>query len=80
MRTRILFLLLGLAALLGLLLALDPRESAERAVAVPLPAGLSSASLPRPMPAFDLPGINISSLQSGELLGKVIVLRFWATH
>jgi hypothetical protein len=32
------------------------------------------------MPAFDLPGINIPALQSGDLLGKVIVLRFWATH
>jgi hypothetical protein len=45
-----------------------------------LPAGLVSITPPKPMPGFTLPMIGQSALDSGTLRGKVVVLRFWATH
>ena len=46
----------------------------------PLPPGLTAVSPPKPVPAFTLPGVNRPTLQSDQLHGKVVVLRFWATH
>ena len=43
------------------------------------PAGLTDASPPTPMPAFQLPAVDGSTLSSTQLQGKVVVVRFWAT-
>ena len=45
-----------------------------------LPPGLTAVTPSKPMPTFSLPGVNRPTLQSDELRGKVVVLRFWATH
>jgi hypothetical protein len=46
----------------------------------PLPPGLTAVAPPKVMPGFTLAGINRPILQSDELRGKIVVLRFWATH
>jgi hypothetical protein len=51
-----------------------------RAQTPKLPAGLTAVSPAKPLPAFVLPGANQPTFNSQDLRGKVVVLRFWATH
>jgi hypothetical protein len=44
-----------------------------------LPAGLAAPSQRTPMPEFSVLGIDGTTLRSADLLGKVVVVRFWAT-
>ena len=44
-----------------------------------LPAGLAAPGQRTPMPEFSVSGIDGSTLRSADMLGKVVVVRFWAT-
>lgn len=43
------------------------------------PAGLTEVSPVTLMPVFQLPAMNGSTVNSSDLQGKVVVVRFWAT-
>jgi hypothetical protein len=45
----------------------------------PLPPGLAASGQPTPIPEFSAPGPNGTTMRSADLLGKVVVIRFWAT-
>lgn len=45
----------------------------------PLPEGLSAPRQPVHMPTFSLPGINGAAVRAGDLRGKVVIIRFWAS-
>jgi len=45
----------------------------------PVPGGLAAPSKATRLPAFDLPEINGAMVHAGELRGKVVIIRFWAT-
>jgi hypothetical protein len=74
------------AVTVSLILLLTSAVSCKQAVetghdqVVPLPSGLVAVTRPKPLPDFTLEGINRPNLPSAELLGSVVVLRFWATH
>ncbi len=67
-----LFLLLGGALAAGVV-------SANAADLPPVPGGLAAPSKATRLPAFDLPGINGAMVHAGDLRGKVVIVRFWAT-
>jgi len=78
---RTLNMLVCVAVLTGGAISLATGPLARAQAQTPtLPPGLTAVSPPKPLPAFSLPGVNGPTLQSGELKGKVVVLRFWATH
>jgi hypothetical protein len=70
---------LGLLVILGfgLVVGWAGRSWAKDALA--LPPGLTALSQPMPMPSFDLPSIDGTTVASASLRGKVAVVRFWAT-
>ena len=43
------------------------------------PTGLTAVEQRKAMPAFALPNLDGSIIRSGDLLGNVVILRFWAT-
>lgn len=43
------------------------------------PAGLTLLQERKAMPAFALPDLEGGTVRSGDLLGNVAILRFWAT-
>jgi hypothetical protein len=43
------------------------------------PPGLAAPTEPTSMPEFTVPGLNGTTIRSADLLGKVVVVRFWAT-
>jgi hypothetical protein len=43
------------------------------------PPGLAALSKPTPMPDFSVSGLAGTPIRSADLLGKVVVVRFWAT-
>ena len=49
------------------------------AAASSVPPGLVAASQPTPLPEFSLPGLSGTTIRSADLVGKVVVVRFWAT-
>ncbi len=51
------------------------RSSVQSAV----PAGLTALQERKAMPSFDLPGLDGRIVRSGDLIGNVAILRFWAT-
>jgi hypothetical protein len=63
-----------------LLLAMIVSATVASAQAPQPPAGLTAVSPAKPMPGFTLPGANQPMFASRDLRGKVVVLRFWATH
>jgi len=44
-----------------------------------LPAGLHAVQPPTDLPPFSLPDVDGRIVRSGDLLGNVLILRFWAT-
>lgn len=44
-----------------------------------LPGGLTAIQERKPMPAFSLAGLDRNTVHSGDFLGNVLLLRFWAT-
>lgn len=44
-----------------------------------LPANLSAPPQATPMPAFSFTDLRGGALQSSDMQGKVVVIRFWAT-
>ena len=80
MRFRRWYALVGLVLLLGFLFLTKNDDFAPVAATAFLPPDLVAVAPPGAMPAFSLPGIKRPDLSSNELLGKVVVLRFWATH
>jgi hypothetical protein len=54
-----------------------PAQAASEALA--LPEGLAAPAQPTPMPEFSVPGLGGTTIRSADLLGKVVVARFWAT-
>jgi hypothetical protein len=67
-----------LLSLMAIFIFNGPRAGATEAVATP-PPGLVTPSLSTPMPAFRLEAVNGTTVQATDLLGKVVVVRFWAT-
>ena len=68
--------LLSALAVCGALAVGTPASSAE----LPSPpAGLSAATKPAIMPAFELPTTAGSSARSASLRGQVVIVRFWAS-
>jgi hypothetical protein len=43
------------------------------------PSGLTVVQERKAMPAFGLPDLDGKIVRSGDLLGNVVILRFWAT-
>ena len=43
------------------------------------PAGLTAPAKPTRLPAFNLPTAAGGMVRSGELRGKVVIARFWAS-
>jgi len=43
------------------------------------PAGLTAVQERTAMPAFSLPNLDGRIVRSSDLLGNVVILRFWAT-
>ena len=68
-----------LMALVGFIVLLGRNAHSPSVKAEGYPPGLRAPSQPGPMPAFRLPGLDRPELDSSALLGKVVVLRFWAT-
>lgn len=69
---------------LGLLTSgiISPRDGmlARAAGEAPsLPAGLAAPGQRTSMPEFSVSGIDGTALRSAGVLGKVVVVRFWAT-
>ena len=67
-----------LLLLLGGLLTLHPLGLRAAEQPTP-PEGLAAPGQPMSMPAFELPDPNGGTVNSVELQGKVVVVRFWAT-
>jgi hypothetical protein len=44
-----------------------------------LPGGLTAIQERQAMPAFSLADLNGNTVHSGDFLGNVLLLRFWAT-
>jgi len=44
-----------------------------------VPKGLIAIQERKTMSAFSLPGLDGNIVRSGDLLGNVVLLRFWAT-
>ena len=44
-----------------------------------VPNGLIAIQERKTMPAFSLPNLDGNIVRSGDLLGNVVLLRFWAT-
>lgn len=44
-----------------------------------LPGGLTAIHERKPMPAFSLANLDGKTVRSGDFLGNVLILRFWAT-
>ncbi len=70
---RKLFVAMTLAA------ACAPYAAAAAEALPPLPPNLTAPPQPTAMPAFSLPAINGGTLQSSDMKGKVVVIRFWAS-
>jgi len=68
---------LTLLSLTAILLCNGPGARAAETIATP-PPGLVTPSLSAPMPAFRLEAVS-GTVQATDLLGKVVVVRFWAT-
>jgi cytochrome oxidase Cu insertion factor (SCO1/SenC/PrrC family) len=68
-----LLLIMGLALLLALTDGIVIGQPVE------LPMGLAEVKPAAPMPTFTLPDVNGGAFESSKLLGKVVVVRFWAT-
>lgn len=64
---------------LGTLLSLSSAVSHAAEKGLSPPPGLVTPSLSPAMPTFRLPTVNGTTVQSQDLLGKVVVVRFWAT-
>jgi hypothetical protein len=43
------------------------------------PGGLTAVQERKAMPAFSLPNLDGKIVRSDDLLGNVVILRFWAT-
>ena len=69
---------LTLLSLTAILLCHSPGARAAETVATP-PPGLVTPGLSAPMPAFRLEAVSGATVQATDLLGKVVVVRFWAT-
>ena len=44
-----------------------------------IPAGLHAVQPPTDLPPFSLPDVSGNTVRSSDLLGNVLILRFWAT-
>jgi cytochrome oxidase Cu insertion factor (SCO1/SenC/PrrC family) len=65
--------------MVGIALLLASTAGTATGEPVEPPMGLAAVKPAAPMPAFQLPGLNGSTLESSQLQGKVVVVRFWAT-
>jgi len=63
----------------GSLGVLSASCSVQRSVQSTVPAGLIAPQERKAMPSFDLPGLDGNHVRSGDLIGNVAILRFWAT-
>ena len=72
------YLWLILLSLMAMLIFNGPGVRAAETVATP-PPGLVTPSQSTPMPAFRLAAVGGTTVQATDLLGKVVVVRFWAT-
>jgi cytochrome oxidase Cu insertion factor (SCO1/SenC/PrrC family) len=70
---------IGMLALLTASLALGPLRAVAMSGDVSPPPGLTAVNPAVPLPAFTLPGLNGTTMDSATLQGKVTVVRFWAT-
>jgi hypothetical protein len=67
-----------LLSLMVILILNGPVARAAEAIAPP-PPGLVTPSQSTPMPVFRLEAVSGTTVQAADLLGKVVVVRFWAT-
>ena len=68
-----------LLLMVGALVALGPgKTNAWGGNATP-PAGLIAVNPATPMPSFQLPAVDGSTVTSADLQGRVVIVRFWAT-
>jgi len=44
-----------------------------------MPRGLHAVQPPAELPPFGMPNIDGKVIRSSDLIGKVLILRFWAT-
>jgi len=65
--------------LVGALVALGLVETNALGGNAAPPAGLIAVSSATPMPAFQLPAVDGSTVTSADLRGKLVIVRFWAT-
>ena len=68
-----------LLLIVGVVLSLAGVGTRAQSEPLQLPAGLIEVSPASPMPTFRLPGVRGASVHAGDLHGKVVVVRFWAT-
>jgi cytochrome oxidase Cu insertion factor (SCO1/SenC/PrrC family) len=69
----------GCLLLVVALVALGPGKTNGWGGDAAPPAGLIAVGSAVPMPAFQLPAVDGSTLSSADLRGKVVIVRFWAT-
>lgn len=65
--------------LVGAFVALGPLGTNAMGGNTAPPPGLIEVSSGTPMPAFQLPAVDGSTVSSADLRGKVVIVRFWAT-
>jgi hypothetical protein len=63
----------------GLMSLWSGRLASAARQAPPPPAGLAAPAQPLAMPEFRVSAIDGSNMQSADMAGKVIIVRFWAT-
>jgi len=68
-----------LLVLVSALVALGPLGTDAWGGDAAPPDGLIAVSSAAPMPAFQLPAVDGSTVSSADLRGKVVIVRFWAT-
>ena len=63
----------------GLLSSSDGRLARAAGEMPSPPPGLATPRQSTSMPEFSVPGLDGTAMRSADLLGKIVVVRFWAT-